>query len=816
MPKQTKLKRSATLDNVLEYYVKTLSNSDPNYNKFAVEGQLRNLRSQCSNDPEAIYDELEQSYPLYGYPLNLFEDCFEEEPLLAEQARKSAEKVRKEAAKVQVKAAAEFDNRLKCAELEQTKRNVEANTSELTTKAPEKRSEVDSSDSLLLTCGTFVSVKQDLSVGMCSYGGRGWVTEVSGEGETMIATVEYLKNEPGVSEANIPFQRISTINTPFTNDDSNKRRRVSVVTPPKATEPERQLSFKEALEDAHCRKRRKGWRAKDLGLAGATRTERRKVIVYDIIEFRGFRAYAASQLHTERGSTGKFVAAKRRKSMKASNSGLLTNQFLADAWNVSRQSLHEMMKLTPEELLLPKPLTASQKSVIQCREAAKSYYTPQRLYINHYIRTKKDEISELAYGQAALAAKCYIWGEEAKGLWICLGDGKRGIWEFKARNHDERQPQIRDQILDSLRRNPTKSFEKVAADIGYWCSCGAIFRWLTSYMKISMYVQRILPLLSSAQMYKHLAFARHLIGHWGLPRRKYLWIHYDEKWFWGLVARATAKYLEAILGKRELYAYHKSHINKVMAVAFTAYAFDGHIENGGHGIKLGFFRTQKCKIAAKQVRESRIDEATGGRKFDGKVVREKGAPYFVDCNVTGSDEGTASSPKFALMGLFKGTIFPMVSKLVGPGGRYEGYIPVFQGDNAGPHQDATFKRCVEDQCSEKGWKWEPQAPQMPHMNNLDLAVFPAMSKRHSDLLAEHGNTVAACDTIWEAAEKVWKGLDSPSIARGFVLAYRLAKRVVEYKGSNEFLCDKQFHCGVRKDYRNTADGIKKGVTPIDV
>jgi hypothetical protein len=102
------------------------------------------------------------------------------------------------------------------------------------------------------------------------------------------------------------------------------------------------------------------------------------------------------------------------------------------------------------------------------------------------------------------------------------------------------------------------------------------------------------------------------------------------------------------------------------------------------------------------------------------------------------------------------------------------------------------------------------------MNNLDLAVFPAMSKRHSDLLAEHGNTVAPCDTIWKAAEQVWKDLDSPAIARGFVLAYRLAKRVVEFKGSNEFLCDKKFHCGVREDYRNTADGIKKGVTPIDL
>ena len=33
-----------------------------------------------------------------------------------------------------------------------------------------------------------------------------------------------------------------------------------------------------------------------------------------------------------------------------------------------------------------------------------------------------------------------------------------------------------------------------------------------------------------------------------------------------------------------------------------------------------------------------------------------------------------------------------------------------------------------------GWKWEHQAPQMPHMNNIDLAVSPAMYKHHSALL----------------------------------------------------------------------------------
>jgi hypothetical protein len=539
-------------------------------------------------------------------------------------------------------------------------------------------------------------------------------------------------------------------------------------------------------------------------------------MVCDITEFRGIRSQRLeTQDYKTRGSSGEYVTAKSKNSIKGSNSGPLTIQFFADAWGISRQALFNMMKLSPEELVKPKPLTASQKSVIECREAAKAYYTPRGLYITHYKRTNRDKISELAYDQAALAAKACVWGEEAKGLWVCLSDADKGVWEFKARSHLERQPHIRGQILDSLRKNPTKSFERVAADIDYWCSHSAISRWLTSH-GMSLYTQRILPLLSKAQMQKHLDFSRHLLSHWGLPIRKYLWIHYDEKWFWGLITRTNAKFLEDVLDKKELYAYHKSHINKVMAVAFTAYAFDSHIENGGHGIKLGFFRTHKCKIAAKTVRESRIDEATGGRKFDGEVIRNKGDAYFVDCNVTGSDEGTATDPKFALMGLFQGTIFPRVAELVGPGGEYEGYVPVFQGDNAGPHQDGTFKQYVEDQCRERGWKWEPQAPQMPHMNNLDLAVFPAMSRRHSAVLKEHSNTVASCDDIWKAAKHVWDTLDSPSIARGFVLAYRLARRVVEFKGSNKFLCDKKFHCEVRKDYRDTPDGITKVVTPIEI
>ena len=126
------------------------------------------------------------------------------------------------------------------------KRHVEAYASDLTTKTPEKRSLFDSSTSLLLTRGAFVFIKQDLSPGMYSYGGKGWTTEVSGTGAITKDTVKYLENEPGGIEANIPLWCITTINTLFVNDDSNKRRRV-IVTPPKATVPERQLSLEEVL-----------------------------------------------------------------------------------------------------------------------------------------------------------------------------------------------------------------------------------------------------------------------------------------------------------------------------------------------------------------------------------------------------------------------------------------------------------------------------------------------------------------------------------------------------------------------------------------
>jgi len=146
------------------------------------------------------------------------------------------------------------------------------------------------------------------------------------------------------------------------------------------------------------------------------------------------------------------------------------------------------------------------------------------------------------------------------------------------------------------------------------------------------------------------------------------------------------------------------------------------MENGGDGIKLHFTRAESARVAQKAYTSK-----------DGKTTRKAGDVYYRDCAVTGSNEGTPQEPKFPLLRWFHELIFPSVHKLVGTGGKYEGYRPIFQGDNAGPHRDVTFMKYVVDYCERFGWYWEPQGPQMPHINVLDLAVFSKMSRNHCEL-----------------------------------------------------------------------------------
>jgi hypothetical protein len=111
---------------------------------------------------------------------------------------------------------------------------------------------------------------------------------------------------------------------------------------------------------------------------------------------------------------------------------------------------------------------------------------------------------------------------------------------------------------------------------------------------------------------------------------------------------------------------------------------------------------------------------------------------------------------------------------------------------------------------------ELQAPQGPYTNVLDLQVFPAMSKRHSELLQVFSNTEADKDRIWKIALEIWNTMTSSMVARAFLLAYRIMAKIIETKGDTDWLKNGAPHCNVRRDYADTERGVKKITDYIDV
>ncbi len=87
----------------------------------------------------------------------------------------------------------------------------------------------------------------------------------------------------------------------------------------------------------------------------------------------------------------------------------------------------------------------------------------------------------------------------------------------------------------------------------------------------------------------------------------------------------------------------------------------------------------------------------------------------------------------------------------------------------GPHKEGGFHAWLTCEFERRGWKLELQAPQVPYTNVLDLHVFPAMSKKHSELLQVYSNTEADIDRIWKIAYEIWNGITSSMVARASLL-----------------------------------------------
>jgi hypothetical protein len=91
-----------------------------------------------------------------------------------------------------------------------------------------------------------------------------------------------------------------------------------------------------------------------------------------------------------------------------------------------------------------------------------------------------------------------------------------------------------------------------------------------------------------------------------------------------------------------------------------------------------------------------------------------------------------------------------------------------------------------------------------------------MSKKHSELLQIFNNTEADQDRIWKIALEIWKGISSSMIARSFLLAYRIMRKITETNGDTDWLKNGAPHCNVRLDFLDTDRGVKKRSDAVDV
>ncbi len=72
-------------------------------------------------------------------------------------------------------------------------------------------------------------------------------------------------------------------------------------------------------------------------------------------------------------------------------------------------------------------------------------------------------------------------------------------------------------------------------------------------------------------------------------------------------------------------------------------------------------------------------------------------------------------------------------------------------------------------------------------NALGLAIFPGMSKRHSETLQNLSNTAATQEVIWKVVDEVWGRASSSDVARAFIQAYRVMGKIITEGGNNHRL-----------------------------
>jgi hypothetical protein len=588
--------------------------------------------------------------------------------------------------------------------------------------------------------GDWVDIEEDYSPGLISDGGIGCVyglhTEAYGEtlqARTIALDVHYIIDNR--KERGVDIKRCVVIPMPYKTDKvslrARKKKESTVVhVPPPDKTPLEWLKF--GLQSKLHTKA--GWLRDALVAHNILKADDKTVLwarvlsdyhcqlaclegMKDVLgnKFVDPREYKGQR---SKDSGGRYVSAKTSK-LQGVPTNVYTIPYLMWAYDLSKCTFKRRLKEQKMGVTVKQniPTKHTGQFVIDCRELARERYNPKFFYCHEQAMLWREptcdeqrvpEWSKYKYRVGYFGTKFDVCVENNEDL---------SFYERLAKEHDIRQPFIKDEIMDALMQvNNCLSYRALSKHINNWCSPYTIETWLRSHPTYNVYAKNIKPGLTVQNREKQVLFSKHVRNRWGLPPGRFLWIHSDEKWFHALVPRSNAKACEELGLKRESYsAHHKSHIGKVMAHCTVGYYFDTDVERGGEGFLIGLHRCANFKVPLRDVRHSSKDPVTGKITFAGNAIKHvKGVPYLVDCNVTGSNPGTSTVPCFPLKLLWQHSLMPAIKKLVGPGGPCEGAQVIYQEDNAGPHTEANYTQWMQDEFLNQGWRLELQAPQGIH------------------------------------------------------------------------------------------------------
>ena len=559
---------------------------------------------------DIIYEKIGHMYPDFGNPNDWFRELYLVENETALICMQVAEKAQKAAAVAVVTAEKEFHNKRRCKEKEMDERNRQAAFSNLTTPAAKGVGSIQTTTPSV-GVGMAVDVVPDLSVGKCSHGGTGHVIGMIDTGITSTFTVKYDKPSGGRTEKGIGYNRITPLPMYYTPIKSRPIR-ASTLTPmvqsttvSKSNNNNDNKTLIELLQYGKTNGRGKGWRAKELNVHTMSRYNSEEHDRLFMLDYTLLNGYLMGDNNGEKNRNDAARSTKTQRFTKQKTSSLaITKKYLYFAWDV-QHNYPARIGLKNKRKKAKSSVQKQSKSVIECLETAKRIYNAKYLFVQQYISKKIAFDGDNLYDNATKVNMKKAYRTSANNAWNNMIPEHKEALEVYSRTKISQQMYVKDLIIDTLRNNPSMSFDNLAKEINF-CSAQTIHKWMASYAGYSLYTEQTLPLLSSIQMKKNVTFSQRLQNNWNLPRQKILWIHYDEKWWYGHVNRGNCKLLE-ILGLEKQYTFvqHKSHVDKVMVVAFVAYAFDQNIDNGGDGIKLGFFCCEGARVAKKTVRKSR-------------------------------------------------------------------------------------------------------------------------------------------------------------------------------------------------------------------